>query len=321
MIDSVTFPLMGTDVRIVASPGGISDAAELLRDYDRRLSRFRPDSELSGLNADPRAVVPASPLLRAAVGAALDAARVTGGLVDPTVLPQLEAAGYHTSWDAARGIPLADALAELPPAAPAAPDPSGRWREVRVDDAARAIARPPGLRLDTGGSGKGHAADLVAEILAAEPSWAVSCGGDLRIGGRARRPRSVRIADPFGSPRPLATLQVRHGALATSGISARLWRRPDGGVAHHLIDPATGEPAFSGLVQVTARARSAAHAEALAKSALLLGADAARRILAPDGGLFVDARGQVTRVGALAPRPVVRMRRGVSGLQLARPRR
>ena len=81
---------MGTDVRIVvgpparpglAPPGAAADAVEsFLREYDATLSRFRADSELASLNADPREVVPASPLLRSALLAALEAAELTGGL-------------------------------------------------------------------------------------------------------------------------------------------------------------------------------------------------------------------------------------------------
>lgn len=320
MIDSTTFPLMGTEVRIVASRAGIADVQTLLRDYDRRLSRFRPDSELSSLNADPRPDVPASALLREAVSVALDAARATGGLVDPTVLPQVETAGYTASWNPERRLPLAEAVGELGPQAPAGADPAARWREVRVDDAARMIRRPAGTRLDTGGTGKGHAADLAAEVLAHEPSWAVSCGGDLRVGGTAGRLRAIRVADPFERGRPLASLHLRHGALATSGIGARIWRRPDGRVAHHLIDPATGEPAFSGLIAVTALAPTTAGAEALAKSALLSGAERGREILMAHGGLLVDARGQTEAVGALRTRPVIRMRRAAATHETA-PRR
>ena len=150
MIDSTSFQLMGTEVRIVASPEGIADAEALLRDYDQRLSRFRPDSELSALNADAREQVPASALLREAVSVALEAAQATGGLVDPTVLPHVEATGYTESWDAERRVPLTEALAALGAPAPAAPDPASRWREIRVDDVARTIARPTGTRLDTG---------------------------------------------------------------------------------------------------------------------------------------------------------------------------
>ena len=67
------------------------------------------------------------------------------------------------------------------------------------------------------------------------------------------------------------TFRVRAGGVATSGIDARLWERDGGDFAHHLIDPATGTPAWTGLIAATALAPTALEAEALAKAALLSG--------------------------------------------------
>ncbi|MBI5105706.1 MAG: FAD:protein FMN transferase [Solirubrobacterales bacterium] len=304
--------LMGTRIGILvgppARPGlpGPEDAAArveaFLRDYDRALSRFRPDSELSALNADPRPVVPASPLLRSAIRAALAAAHGSGGLVDPTVHDDLLAAGYRDSWDPARRLDLRDALAAATtPRAAARPNPASLWREITVDDAAGTIRRPPRLRLDTGGTGKGHAADLAGALLDGYAHWAVDCGGDVRIGGA---PRRVDVACPFGRGM-LEGFAIRDGAVATSGLSSRIWRAPGGATAHHLLDPATGRPCFTGLASVTAVAPTGVEAETLAKTALLRGPDGARRVLARHGGVLVHEDGAVER---LAPRPVVRLR-------------
>jgi thiamine biosynthesis lipoprotein len=309
---------MGTSIRVLvgapAAPGlpapqAAADAVvALLADYEARLSRFRPDSELARLNADPRATVPASGLLRAALRTALEAAERTGGLVDPTLLPGLEAAGYRASWDPARRLPLREALrGARPPARPASAHPGAVWRRVVVDDAARTVTRPPGVRLDTGGTGKGHAADLAADLLGGYDAWAVDCGGDLRIGGEGGRVRDVEVEDPF-SGEPLTTVRVRAGAVATSGLRSRLWRGDDGEVAHHLLDPATGTPAFTGLVAVTALAPTGAEAEALAKAALLSGPERAAAILARHGGIAVDEDGRPRWVGRLEPPPRVRLR-------------
>ena len=185
---------MGTHIRIVVdapartgvpSPAAAADAIEaLLRRYDATLSRFKPDSELCSLNDDPRATVPASELLRGAISAALDAAERTGGLVDPTVYDDLLTAGYRETWDQSRRLDLQAALAESDaPRRPAQPRPEQRWREISVDDEAGTITRPPGLHVDTGGTGKGHAADLAASLLDGYTTCAVDCGGDLRVGG------------------------------------------------------------------------------------------------------------------------------------------
>jgi thiamine biosynthesis lipoprotein len=277
---------MGCDVRLlVGDPAAARDALAWLRDFDARLSRFAAGSELSALNADPRPVVPASALLRAAVAAGVWAARRTGGLVDPTLTGALERAGYDR--DAARlaRIGVAAALAAAPTRRPASPDPRARWRRIVVDDAAGTIARPPGLRLDTGGAGKGLAADALAHRLAGQDRFAVDCGGDLRVGGPAAldEPFEVLVRHPLTGD-VAHTLHLAAGGIATSGIDRRVWCGPDGRPAHHLLDPSTGRPAWTGLLAVTALAPTTLEAETTAKQALLVGPARARDVLAAVGG-------------------------------------
>jgi thiamine biosynthesis lipoprotein len=159
---------------------------------------------------------------------------------------------------------------------------------VRVGDAA--IARPAGVLIDTGGTTKGLLADAVAHALAPFAHFVVDCGGDMRIGGAAGGPRAVVVEHPLTRDHH-ATLEVADGAVATSGLGKRVWGRPGGGYAHHLLDPATGEPAWTGLIAVTATAPTALEAEAIAKSALLTGPAGARELLAEHGGLIVHDDG------------------------------
>jgi thiamine biosynthesis lipoprotein len=283
----VTFRALGTDVRVIADGPRAAAAKRFVLDYHARLSRFLPASELCALNADPRAVVPASPLLRSAVRAGLWAAERSGGLVDPCLLDALEAAGYLRSYEPSARPPRVTGSPR-----PAAPHPDRRWRTIRVDDDAGTIARPPGLRLDLGGSGKGHVADLLAARLAPLGDWVVDCGGDVRVGGV----REVEIAHP--SRRAVAArVVVRDGAVATSSVVARAWTMPDGRAAHHLLDPSTGRPAWTGLLTATAFAPTTLAAETLAKIALLSGPVGARRALALHGGVLIHADGDVETIG------------------------
>ena len=292
-MNELAFPSMGTTVRLLAS--GIAPLAEVregIMSLAARLTRFDQASELSVLNADQRPVVPASPLLRHAVAAALLGARRTGGLADPTLLGALEDAGYTASRVGVEPASLRAALQAAPPRRPGSP--GDRWLEVRVDHAAGTIARPPGLRIDLGGSAKGLAADWAARRLAPHGRFAVDCGGDVRLGG----------THEVGVRGRAESLQVADAAVATSGLDRRVWRRPDGSFAHHLLDPATGEPAWTGLVAATALAPTALEAEALAKAALLSGPEGARRILAAAGGILIHDSGEYERVGL---RPRVRL--------------
>jgi FAD:protein FMN transferase len=301
-----TFPSMG-GVAMVRLESAALDRPELehlaagihaqLESIESVLTRFRPGSELNALNADPRRVVAVSPLLRRTVAAARWAAERSDGLVDATLLGELERHGYEESWDASRRADIEDALAAAPPRRPGGP---ARWHgeeRLGLDDVGR-VVREPGVRLDPGGVAKGLAADLVARTLPAGVRYAISCGGDVAVGGGAPWEVAVRSAR---SDAEVHRLRVPSGGVATSGIAARIWRRPDGSFAHHVIDPATGRPAWTGLVAVTAVAGSALEAEVLAKSALLSGPLGARRLLRRRGGVLQHDDGRIE----IVPGPVV----------------
>ena len=279
-------------------------AQQKLLDADQRLSRFRTGSELNRLNRDPRERVPASSLLRELARAVATAGRASGGLADATLLDAIEAAGYRRSFADHRPEAPAGALSDRVERKPGRPHPHARWRLVGVDEKTGAIVRPPGLRIDSGGIAKGLLADLLADDLAEHPTFAIDCCGDIRVGGRNRQARRVLVDDPFGSA-PIHELRLRGGAVATSGIGRRCWVGADGTAAHHILDPSSGEPAFTGIVQATALAPSALLAEAYAKAALLSGPQQAGERL-PHGGIVVRDGGEIDLVaGDVLPESVV----------------
>ena len=206
------------------------------------------------------------------------------------------------------GLPLADALADARPRRPASPRPEQRWRGFQVDDEAGEILRPPGLRFDTGGTGKGLAADMLAAGLRGYSRFIVDCGGDIRIGGADAlvHPYEVFVEHPISGDRA-HVLRLGSGGVATSGINVRIWRDERGRFAHHLLDPATGEPAWTGLVGATALGDSALEAETLSKAALLSGPARGREILGERGGLLIHDSGRVELVGPLAVAPRIRL--------------
>jgi thiamine biosynthesis lipoprotein len=279
----------GTAAVLAGGPGvdAVQFAVARLRDVHNALSRFLPDSELSRLNRDPRPVVPSSPLMLRFAAAVRDAGEMTEGLVDATLVDAIERAGYATSLVGREPLPLRRVLDSAPDRWSAGADAAARWRLIDTDPAAGTLTRPPGLRLDSGGLGKGLAADLAAKLLVGQASFAVDCAGDLRIGGTSGRPRAVEVADPFGGP-PIHQFQVADGAVATSGIGRRSWLGADERPAHHLLDPGTGLPAYTGVVQATALAPTALEAEIRAKAAILSGPYAGGDWLVNGGVLILD---------------------------------
>ncbi|HEY1285227.1 MAG TPA: FAD:protein FMN transferase [Solirubrobacterales bacterium] len=313
----VIFDAMGSHVRLLIgepgpgmapAPAAAERARRFVVEFDAALSRFKPGSELCELNADPRERVPASDLMREAVRAGLAAAQRSCGLVDPTLIREIQSAGYTESRAGMPGAPLGAALEEAPPRRPARPHSAARWRSFSVDDDGGEIVRPPGVLFDTGGAGKGLAADMIARQLHGYSRFVVDCGGDIRIGGADAlvNPYEVHVEHPLTGEHAFV-LRLGGGGVATSGLNVRIWRGEDGRYAHHLLDPSTGEPAWTGLIGVTALGGTAVEAETLSKAALLSGPHGARSILTEQGGLIVHDDGRVEQVGPLAVRPRFRI--------------
>lgn len=284
------FRAMGTDCHVlVAAPGGAATTlAELARDrvdlLEQSWSRFRPTSELSGLNAaagtGPVVVSEDLMLLVVRMQQAWERSR---GLFDPTVLTAMREHGYDADFALVSARP-ASSLTHV--VATAAPGMSG----VRIDPDAGTVALPAGVGLDPGAIGKGLAADVIAGELSLAGATAVlvNLGGDISVAGAVESPWAIGIEDerrPTDHPdRILRVLEFEPGAdrigIATSTTVKRRWAQ---GRRHHVIDPRTGTMATSALVQVTVVATEAWEAEVLATTALLLAPDEAADFLTEQG--------------------------------------
>jgi thiamine biosynthesis lipoprotein len=243
---------------------------------DRRFSRFRSESEISAVNAAAGRWMDVSRPFGAVLRASLRAAKRTDGLFDPTVLPALLAAGYDRDFDEV----LAGARLALHP-----PDPCGRWRDIRL--AGDRVRIPQGVALDFGGIAKGWTVDRCAKRIRDLVPWAlVDAGGDLRVVGPSPEDGvEIAIEDPYDASSEILRLRVRAGAVATSSVTIRAW----GPGLHHLIDPRTGRPADTDVIQATVWADSCARAEVGSKWALLAPDDVIERLPA----VYVHADGTI----------------------------
>jgi thiamine biosynthesis lipoprotein len=229
------------------------------REFDEvegRFSRFLPDSELSRVNARAGRWTRVSDPFAELLGLALEAARLTEGLFDPTILPALRAAGYDRDFGLVRaGAPQT-----------ARPENCGRWTEI--DLAGNQVLIPRGVELDFGGIAKGWAVDRGIALATELPWLLVDAGGDLRIeGSPPEGGLEIAVEDPLDREGEVVRLRLEAGALATSSVTSRAW----GPRLHQIIDPRTGQPAITGIVQATAWADSCAEAEIRSKWALLAG--------------------------------------------------
>lgn len=304
------FRSMNTAVEVALYGRNTTKAAAvetLFRQAEQRMSRFLPDSELSCFNRWDGTPLPLSPELFAALETALWAASATDGLYDPTILDDLEAAGYDRSFEYV--VERSEFRWSVPAALVDAPQVVRRrtasYTDIQLDRATGAGRKPAGLRLDLGGMGKGWTVDRAAEWLMGEGPFLVNAGGDLYAHGQPGDARgwAVTIQHPLTPERWIARLFLHHAGLATSTTMKRRWRHA-GRTQHHLIDPRRGQPADTDAISVTVVAQRTVLAEIFAKVALLLGAAPGIEFLtATDGveGLIYTTDGQVLTTPGLAP--------------------
>jgi thiamine biosynthesis lipoprotein len=276
-LERITFRAVGTDCGVAVTAGdgdhrrarrALAAAHAEVAACEAALSRFDPSSDLSRLNRDAGSWVTVDERLVEALRLAVHARSATGGRFDPTILPALVAAGYDRSFEL---------LEERPPRQ------IEGWRAgeaVEVEHGGRARIAA-GAALDLGGIGKGYAAtralEAMREAWPALPGALVDLGGDLALWGMTpeRGPWRIDVADPRAPGALAGRLVLSGGGVATSGRDIR--RFGPGRSLHHLIDPATGEPAEPGPLAVTVVAPHAAEAEAHA-TALAISSPADARV-------------------------------------------
>jgi len=236
--------------------------------WEQSLSRFRPDSELCALNRQAGTPVRVSETLWQVALLALKGARLSKGIVTPTILEALEAAGYTHSMADPKGVGVED-LPRLARRAARVQD----WHAVKLNARRKSILLPPGVCLDLAGVAKGWAAQTAARRLAATAPALVDAGGDIFVSGPHAdgTPWAIGIENPFGKDEELPLLALRSGAVVTSTRGYRRWQRQDGAWQHHLIDPRTGAPSMGNVFSVTVIAPTAALGEVAAKTAFILG--------------------------------------------------
>src|SRR5581483_4131789 len=286
------FTALGTIARVVTTDNGRLDAAVQavrteLEAIDLACSRFRPDSELSRLNAAGGATLGVSPLFAAAIEAALRASRLTDGVVDPTVGDALIRLGYDRDFEIAHGQTAPVSL-EI--------RPTPGWQLVQLDRVARTVRLHSGVILDRGATAKALACDRSAEAAASAAGCGVlvSLGGDIAVAGKAPAEGwTVLVTDDSHASIDGAGQRVRivSGGLATSSTTVRHWCR-GGASLHHIIDPRTGLPAQPCWRTVSTAAGTCVDANTAATAAVVLGLDAPRwleaiglpaRLVAMDG--------------------------------------
>lgn len=239
-------------------PAGVRDAiVARLASLVAEMSHWQPESLLSRFNrsaAGDWTTLPADFAQVMTVG--LRVAAMSGGAFDP-----------------ARGR-LVDLWGHGPPGPRPRPDAAAietvlaaeGWTRLAWGAPAARLRQPGGLSLDLSGIAKGHAVDVIADLLTARGlrHALVEIGGELV--GRGIRPDGepwwVDLETPAGIELPPLRIALHGLAVATSGT----YRRGD-----HTLDPRTGRPADRAVLAASVVAATACEADAWATALTVLG--------------------------------------------------
>jgi FAD:protein FMN transferase len=289
-------------------PAATAAIAEVFGEFDRLenlMSTWRTGSDVLRLNAAAgRGPVKLSPEVIEVLGLARHYSDLTGGKFDVTFAALSGLWRFDQDMD--RVVPSRAAIAARLPLI--------RWRDLVVDAAAgTAELRRRGMSVNLGGIGKGYAVDRAIAILRRRGfrDFLVQAGGDLYVGGHPQgRAWRLGIQDPRGpADSPFALLELSDVTCSTSGDYERYFFK-DGRRYHHILDPATGQPAMASR-SVTLVTAKAVEADALSKAVFILGPEkgmALVRRLPGVEGVIVGAHNEVRispglkeRLALLAP--------------------
>ena len=288
------FQAMSTTVKITISKELFAnDLMPIYKKFTRieeLCSRFRPDSELSRLNARIGENVPVSEELFVLLERALHFYKESNGVFNPGVLTSLEDSGYGQSIEYIRGRELSSSTTTI--------SAKNNLSEMPFTLDYNASSVTLQTKIDLGGMAKGWVIDQSAELLSKLGFGFINVGGDIRIFGHLPRLLNIGIEDPFEAEKVISDIAVNTGAVATSTTMKRRWTL-NGENKHHLIDPFTAQPSKSTISSATVTSPTALEADVWAKVVLLLGEEPGRELIIKKGikAVIVTEQRKVWREG------------------------
>ena len=243
----------------------VEEAQARILELEKEWSVTDESSQIYQANHSGGSPVTLSDDTRDVVSFALEMAEKTGGALEPTIYPVLEAWGFTTDENR---IPAPDEIQTL----------LEHVGYEQVSLSGNELTLPEGVELDLGAVGKGYAGDAAAEVIKEQgvTSALLDLGGNIQAVGK--RPDGtdwrIGIRNPFGDGQ-MGMLLASDCAVVTSGSYERYFVGEDGKEYTHIIDPETGYPVDNGLVSVSIIAEEGKVADALSTSMFVNGLEGA----------------------------------------------
>ncbi|OJV20366.1 MAG: thiamine biosynthesis protein ApbE [Dyadobacter sp. 50-39] len=255
----------------------------LLTEFDKCLSLYRADSELSAFNAGAQHAnlkhTIRSPWFYEVLVKSKEIHTATGGAFDPTIMPLSEAYGFGNQKNTDPEHVNADSLLQWV-----------GFKQIEFD--AKEIRTRPGVRLDFNGIAQGYSVDVLGSFLKSRQvsRFMVEIGGEVVCSGTKNGGTSwvAGIENPLQPNAFAATVRLTDRAMTTAGnYHNRITR--NGITFNHIIDPRTGDPrtgdpradthAEPALLSVTVFAKDAITADGYDTAFFVMGLETTKSFL------------------------------------------
>ena len=241
-------------------------AERLILQLESELSVTDSGSDVYAVNHADGAPVTVSDDTLELLRAALDACAMTDGALDVSIYPVLCAWGFTTeTYQVPDENTVADLLEHVD------------YTRVGLNEENDTVTLPKGMEIDLGSVAKGYTADRVIDVFrdCGVNSGMISLGGNVQVLGTKPDGSAWRIGvqDPEGEGF-VGVISAVNQAVVTSGGYERFFEQ-DGVTYWHILDPATGSPARSGVVSSTVVGKSGVLCDALSTALFVMGPDRA----------------------------------------------
>lgn len=265
----------------------INRAFEAFRKVEQACSRFNMESELMKAVQKVGIPVQISPFLFEPLTFALEIARLTNGLFDPTVGKVMEENGFNRQY--LTGTLTNNRSAE-----------AVSYHDIELNPQNHTLLLKKPLIIDLGAVAKGFAIDLAANELKAFEGFVVNAGGDLFAGGVNEKgdPWKIGIQHPYQKDVLIEAFDISNAAICTSGSYER--RHPIKPDVHHIVNPQTKSSPHE-WVSSTVIAPFAMMADGFSTVSFLMGREEGKSLLEELSltGLLITPELELVRVGGI----------------------
>lgn len=244
----------------------VAKASARINELDGMLSTGNSDSEVSKLNSEKKLKL--SEDVGNIMERSLEISESTGGVFNPAIYPIMQLWGFDTkNYKVPNKKELESTLKNI------------NESKIKYDSKTRVAKLDKKMKIDFGGIAKGYTSSEVMKVFKNNgiKSGLVSLGGNVQaLGAKPDGSKwKVAVQNPDSDESYIGVLEIAGKAVITSGGYERYFEK-DGKTYHHIIDPATGYPADSGLKSVTIISSDGTLADGLSTSLFIMGIDKAK---------------------------------------------